>query len=86
MSRIVPNSTVLWMRFPFWVVVLSLLVTLGGGNSEAAQDSQTLPSMGHQVGERILPFTLRLVDGSTVTSADLLRQSRPTFLMFFKVP
>jgi hypothetical protein len=44
-----------------------------------------LPPMGTQVGNRLQPFTLRLVDGSTVTSTDLVNH-RPTFLLFFKVP
>ncbi len=87
MNCIVPNYQFLWMRFPFLAVVLALVWTLGvGGSREPAQSSQALPSVGNQVGERIPPFTLRLVDGSTVTSADLLSQNRPTFLLFYKTP
>ena len=41
-------------------------------------------SVGNQVGDRITPFTLRLVDGSTLTSGDLLSRNRPTLLFFFK--
>ena len=37
-----------------------------------------------QVGDRIKPFTLRMADGTTLTSNDLLSRNRPTFLFFFK--
>ena len=39
--------------------------------------------VGHDVGYRVPDFTLELADGSIVTSAKLIEQSRPTFLFFF---
>ena len=74
------------------VVALVLAFALGcGGSSGPAQSSaqalasQSLPRVGSQIGDRIIPFTLRLADGGVVTSDELLSQNRPTFLLFFKV-
>ena len=41
-------------------------------------------SVGNKVGDRIIPFTVRLIDGSTVTSDELLSQGQPVFVFFFK--
>ncbi len=38
---------------------------------------------GHQVGYRIPDFALELADGGAVTAADLIAQSKPTFLFFW---
>ncbi len=46
--------------------------------------TDSLPPVGNQVGDSIIPFTLRLSDGSTVTSGDLLNENRPTLIFFFK--
>ncbi|MDA0734596.1 MAG: hypothetical protein O2909_09245 [Chloroflexi bacterium] len=49
-------------------------------NAESIPVSYTI---GNKVGERIPDFAITLLDGSTVTSAELLAQSQPTFLFFF---
>ncbi len=41
-------------------------------------------TIGNNVGERIPDFSITLIDGSTVTSADLLAERQPTFLFFFE--
>lgn len=40
-------------------------------------------NIGVEVGKHVPPFALGLVDGSIVTSADLLDASQPTFLFFW---
>ncbi len=40
-------------------------------------------TVGHQIGNIIPEFTLALADGSTITSTQLVNDSRPTFLFFF---
>ena len=50
-------------------------------NAESMPVSYTI---GNNVGERIPDFAITLVDGSTVTSAELLAQRQPTFLFFFE--
>ena len=89
MSKDVTRTGVWW--FVFLPLALWLLFTLGCGTSSApsvaVQEvvvSAPLTSVGSQVGDRITPFTLRMVDGSTLTSGDLLSRNRPTFLFFFK--
>ena len=47
------------------------------------QASDTGNGTGNQVGYKIPDFTLELVDGSTVTSADLVASGRPTYLFFW---
>ncbi len=49
-----------------------------------ALPADSLSPVGNQVGDRITPFTLRLSDGSTVKSADILNENRPTMIFFFK--
>ena len=39
---------------------------------------------GNNVGERIPDFAITLIDGSTITSEDLLTERQPTFLFFFE--
>ena len=41
-------------------------------------------TIGNNVGERIPDFSITLIDGSTVTSSDLLAERQPTFLFFFE--
>ena len=38
---------------------------------------------GHQIGCRIPDFALELAGGGAVTAADLIAQSKPTFLFFW---
>ena len=79
----------------WWLVLLPLalwlVAALGCGASSAPSEtvkevvvSAPLTSVGIQVGDRITPFTLRMADGSTLTSGDLLSRNRPTLLFFFK--
>ena len=75
------------------LLAVALLFVLGCGSASQpapgaaqASDGQALPAVGNQVGQRIVPFSLRLGDGSIVTSADLLDQKRPTFLIYWKHP
>ncbi len=42
-----------------------------------------IPAGGGQVGDRVQAFTIKLADGTQVTSQELLVQHRPTFLFFF---
>ena len=76
-----------------WVGLLLVATALALGcatSSEPAAagppplSADSLTPVGNQVGDRITPFTLRLSDGSTVTSADILNENRPTMIFFFK--
>ena len=40
-------------------------------------------NIGVEVGKHVPPFVLGLVDGSTITSQELLDASQPTFLFFW---
>ena len=85
-----------YSRNSFWWILFALAAVglaagLGCGTSSAPAEtgssvvaSAPSVSVGSQVGDRITPFTLRLVDGSTLTSGDLLSRNRPTLLFFFK--
>jgi len=84
-GRIFPR--VVWFGLP----LVALVFALGcGTSSEPAVASppalavDSLAPVGNQVGDRITPFTLRMSDGSTVKSADLLNENRPTLIFFFK--
>lgn len=75
----------------FWLPLVALVSALGcATSSEPAAAPLPAPAVdflapvGNQVGERITPFTLRLEDGSTVTSSELLDENRPTLIFFFK--
>ncbi len=88
MVSIVANIKILW---PLWPLVAALAFAMGCGTSSAPPESSDqgevgapAVSLGIQVGDRIRPFTLRLVDGSTLTSDTLLTQNQPTLLFFFK--
>ena len=67
------------------ILALVLVFALGCSNSDQPTQSSAV-STGSQVGDTIHPFSLRLADGSMVTSANLIGQGRPTFLMFFQHP
>ena len=47
--------------------------------SDFPEPSQT----GNQVGYQVPEFTLVLEDGSTITSASLVEEGRPTYLFFW---
>ena len=89
MSRGITKNNIWWSLF--LLPALGLVAALGCSTStgQAETDSNVvasapLASVGIQVGDRITPFTLRMIDGSTLTSNDLLSRNRPTFLFFFK--
>ena len=44
--------------------------------------SQELPPIGSQVGNTVPEFTLNLLDGGSITSAELMNQDQPSFLFF----
>ena len=74
-----------------WLSLVAVVFVLGcATSSEPAAASppalavDSLASVGNQVGDRITPFTLRLSDGSTVTSSAMLDKNQPTMLFFFK--
>ena len=78
-----------WPFFTLLALVLALAVACAGSSAPGAESQQqaaigSLPSVGSQVGDLILPFTVRLLDGSTVRSDELLSQGQPTFIFFFK--
>ena len=83
---------------PLRTSVLFLAVALALGCASAITPAQTSPtgpiapspaatsaataSVGTSVGDRVPDFTMRLVDGSTITTDDLAHQDRATFLFF----
>ncbi len=76
-----------------WVtgLVVVLLGVLAGGifysGSRSPGEPELSPSTGLEIGSKVgnhLPeFDLRLVDGSTVNSAELVSTGKPTFYFFF---
>ena len=89
MSNVISVRKSLWFSLPILAMALTLVLGCGASSSPAETAGNVLPpsppvSVGIQVGDRITPFTLRLVDGTTLTSGDLLSRNRPTFLFFFK--
>jgi len=48
-----------------------------------AADFPEVQDTGNQVGYRIPDVTMELYDGTTVTSASLVEQGRPTYLFFW---
>ncbi len=54
-----------------------------GSSLTSADFPATSPEVGHQVGYQIPDFTLELVDGAAIASADLVAAERPAFLFFF---
>ena len=40
--------------------------------------------VGNKVGQQIVDFNITLIDGTRVTSVELLAQRQPTFLFFFE--
>ena len=79
-------------RFVFvWLFLAAVVFILGCGTSSQPAAApppvlavDSLAQVGNQVGDRITPFTLRLEDGTTVTSSELLDENRPTLIFFFK--
>ena len=89
MGIIVASPRIWWALLLGTVLVLLFSLGCGtasqpGSSGPAAPASASSVSAGNQVGDLIRPFTLRLADGNTVTSGDLLSQNRPTLLFFFK--
>ena len=91
MSSIYTARKIPWGLLIPLALVSALALILGcGSSSEPAQSSAAVTtsgssvSVGNRVGSRIPSFTLGLLDGSTVSSDELLNQGRPTFLFFFK--
>ncbi len=58
-----------------------------GDESEYVLTSEDFPTadlnIGNQVGSQIPDFTLELADGTTLTSAGLVEEGRPTYLFFW---
>ncbi len=84
-----PNYRIRWALPALLTLALAFALGCGGSSAPAAKSQQqaasgSLPSVGSQVGDLILPFTVRLLDGSTVRSDELLSQGQPTFIFFFK--
>ncbi len=78
-----------WILFAIAAVWLAAGLGCGASSAPAETGSSVVASVpsvsaGNQVGDRIIPFTLRLSDGTTLTSGDLLSRNRPTLLFFFK--
>ena len=89
MSKVIFYRGFGWVLFPVLAVALVLALGCSAGSQPAAGNPPqggiaSSPSVGHRVGDRILPFTVRLADGRTVRSDDLLSEAKPTFLFFFK--
>ena len=91
MRAMIQDRALAWALLLPLILVSALVLTVACGSnskpvrsSAAVSNSASSVSVGNRVGNRIKPFTLRLVDGSTVTSADLLSQNQPTMLFFFK--
>ena len=85
MNRLIARYSAIFM-----VGLLSLGVACGGRSSEtgtAAESSgpigASVAKTGVEVGNQIPGFRMRLSDGSTLTSADLLSEGRPVFFYFF---
>ena len=89
MSNVISVRKSLWFSLPILAMALTLALGCGASSAPAETGSSVVApappvSVGNQVGDRITPFTLRLVDGTTLTSGDLLSRNRPTLLFFFK--
>ncbi len=85
----IPNFRIRWALLTLLTLALAFALGCGGSSAPAANSQQqaasgAIPSVGSQVGDLILPFTVRLLDGSTVRSDELLSQGQPTFVFFFK--
>ena len=87
MNHSASHYRLLSLCLPFLALGFALGCATGSqpvSSAPAAPASVSTVSMGNQTGDLIRPFTLRLADGSTITSGDLLSQNRPTLLFFFK--
>ena len=72
-----------------WALLASLALVLVFALGCSASDEpapSAAPATGNQVGDQIHPFTLRLADGSILTSAQILERKNPTFMLFHKNP
>ena len=73
-----------------FVLILVVFVTGGilyAGSQKSSGQAQLSPStgleVGSNVGNQVPEFDLRLVDGSTVNSAELVSTNNPAFYFFF---
>ena len=85
----IPYYRIRWALLTLLTLALAFALGCGGGSAPAAKSQQqavsgSIPSVGSEVGDLILPFAVRLLDGSTVRSDELLSQGQPTFVFFFK--
>ncbi len=52
-------------------------------STPAPRSLSTNIKVGNRVGNRVLDFSMRLTDGSTVSAASLVSTKKPAFLYFF---
>jgi cytochrome oxidase Cu insertion factor (SCO1/SenC/PrrC family) len=86
-------SFLMFKRAGFLVLAVAFSLAFGvgcgasGTGEKSGVRSPASPSsisVGYAEGDRIIPFAVQLVNGGIVTSDDLLKQNRPTFVIFFK--
>ena len=65
------------------VVVGGILYAGSQGSGEPELSPSTGLEIGNKVGNHLPEFDLRLVDGSTVNSAELVSTDKPVFYFFF---
>lgn len=90
-GQVVSLLTFRWGAVLVLALAFSLASGLGCGASSTGEKSSTQGaaspssiSVGYAAGNRMIPFSVRLMDGSLLTSDELVRQGRPTFMLFFK--
>ena len=72
------------------LVVVILVLAAGGifyanskGSEQDLLSSSTAREVGKKIGDQIPEFNLRLVNGTTVNSAELVNTKKPAFYFFF---
>ena len=83
MIYVVSFSKFLWVLLALLTLPLALSLGCGAGDNPAQSAG---PATGSEEGKRIVPFSLRLADGTIVTSTEILDRNRPTFLLFHQHP
>lgn len=83
--------TIRWGALLVLAFAFSLASGLGCGASSTGEKSSVRGpaspssiSVGYSEGDHIVPFSVRLRDGSLLTSDELLKRGQPTFMLFFK--
>ena len=71
-----------------FVLITSVIVAVGifyagSQNSSGQASSSSVLEVGSNVGNQVPEFDLRLVDGTTVNSANLVSTKKPAFYFFF---